>query len=355
MQFILSTIVFFFLLFFLWDVKLPMQASIKETWLWNKEGAFGTSVPKIGENPIQTLNGYKRNQDYYSFATGKFSNYTEPFNIDFALLSPGYIEYEKIGDEVNFFSASGELFWKKPINSYPRSGYYGTPVLYLSGDNNTVFLLDTSGNLLGAGELNGRFLTDYDFDKNGRGAIILFSGGEVYRVDEKGVILFKKDLSESKSTSFFKSISLSPNGKNTLIHFSFDQKDNLMILDEKGEIVEEWEINGFYPHKLYFAISDSLNSLVNFPDKTTFFEKDEIIWEEKKNKIGPIYQTVYAQASIFAYGGEKDVFFLNDDGKTIRTKSVSSSETPIRFFPSKLPGIFYMETKKDIYQFTVFR
>jgi hypothetical protein len=332
-----------------------MQVSVKETWLWNKEGAFGTSVPKQGENPLSSLNGYKLNQNYYSYATGKFTNYLAPMNVDFALLTPGYIEYQKIGDEVNFFSAGGELFWKKPINSYPRSGYYGSPVLYLSGDNNTVFLLDTSGNPLGASELNGRFLTDYDFEKSGKGAIILFSGGEIYRVDDKGTILYRKDLSENRTTSFFKSVSLSPNGKYALLHFSLGQEDFLLILNEKGEIEEEWNLAGFYPNKIYFAISDSMNSLLNLPDKVIFYEKDELIWEDKKSKMGSIYQTVYAQANIFAYSADKDILFLNENGKQIRKKSISSSESPIRFFPGKDLDTFYMETKKDIYQFRVYR
>ena len=73
MQFLLSTIVFIFLLFFLWDLKLSMQMAIKESWLWNKQGAFGTSIPTSGENPLKVLNGYKISEKYYSFATGKFS------------------------------------------------------------------------------------------------------------------------------------------------------------------------------------------------------------------------------------------------------------------------------------------
>lgn len=355
MQFIFSVIVFFSLLFFLWDVRLPMQDSIKETWLWNKEGAFGTAVPTDGENPLNTLNGYKYNQSYYSFSTRKFTNYTEPYNVDFALLVPGYIEYEKIGDAVNFFSSNGELFWNKPLNSYPRSGYHGSPVLYLSGDNNTVFLLDMSGNPVGASELNGRFLTDYDFDQSGKGASVLFSGGEVYRVDEKGNILFRKDLSENRQNSFFKSISLSPKGEQTLIHFSEGKKDHLMILDEKGDVKYEWELPGFYPHKIYFSLSDSLNSLVNLPEKVLFFEEDELKWEKQKGKTGSIFQTVYSQSGIFAYILEKDVIFLNEKGFEIRTKSISSSEAPIRFFPGREGNTLYMETKKDIFQFTIFR
>ncbi len=330
-----------------------MQISVRETWLWNKEGAFGTGIPKGEENPLKVLNGYRIGQKYYSFSTGKFTNYAEPLNVDFALLTPGYIEYQKIGDEVNFFSASGELFWNKPINSYPRSGYFGSPVLYLSGDNNTVFLLDTSGNAVGASELNGRFLTDFDFDKTGRGAVILFSGGEIYRVDDKGVILFQKDLSLDKNESFFKSISISPNGKVTLVHFSVGSKDNLLVLDEKGEQIREWELNSFYPHKIYFAISDSQNSIVNLPDKTIFFEKDELIWENKKSKVGSVYQSVYSQDGILIYQSENEIVFLNENGKVIRRKSISSSETPIRFFPGKKTNVIYMETKNDLYQFMV--
>ncbi len=331
-----------------------MLMSVKETWLWNKEGAYGTGLPTMGENPIKTLNGYRKDSAYYSFATAKFMEYQEPFKVDFALLAPGYIEFEKIGDEVNFFSASGELFWKKPINSYPRSGYFGSPVLYLSGDNNTVFLLDTSGNTLSNGELNGRFLADYDFDKFGKGASVLFSGGEVYRVDEKGNTLFFKDLSENRTASFFKSVTLSPNGKYTLIHFSQGQKDFLLILGEKGEIEEEWSLDGFYPHKMYFAINNTMHSLLNLPDRVIFFDKDELVWEEKKLKEGPIFQTAFSMAEIFAYGSEKDIVFLDSHGQKIRTKSMSSSEFPIRLFPGKESDTFYMETKKDIYQFKLF-
>ncbi|MCZ8158075.1 MAG: hypothetical protein O9264_18290 [Leptospira sp.] len=354
MQFILTTFIFSFLLFFLWDMNLPMLASIKETWLWNKDGAFGTSTPNVGENPLSVLNGYRIDSKYYSFSTGKFVNYEEPMKVDFALLNKGYIEFQKIGDEVNFFSSSGELFWKKPINSYPRSGYFGSPVLYLAGDNNTVFLLDTSGNPLGTGELNGRFLTDYDFDQTGKGAVILFSGGEIDRVDDKGILVYHKDLSENRVTSFFKSVTLSPNGKNVLVHFSVGSKDFLMILDETGKIQEEWELEGFYPHKVYFALSDSGRSLLNLPDKVLFFEGDTLIWQEKKEKLGSTYQAVYAKSNVFIYQKDKDIVFLNDKGKIIRIKTLTTSENPIRFFPGKESDTFYLETKKDIYQLRIF-
>jgi len=355
MQFLLSTIVFIFLLFFLWDLKLPMQMAIKESWLWNKQGAFGTSIPTSGENPLKVLNGYKISEKYYSFATGKFSEYLEPNKIDFALLTRGYIEYQKIGDEVNFFSERGELFWKKPINSYPRSGYFGTPVLYLAGDNNTVFLLDISGNPLGLGELNGRFLTDYDFDQTGKGAVVLFSGGELYRVDEKGNLIYSKDLSEERTNSFFKSVSLAPNGIDMVVHFSLNQIDYLMILDSNGKIKEEWELGKFYPHKIYMSLGNDEKLLINVPDKVLFYDSNELVWEEEKIKPGPIYESVFAFNAGYVYGVDKEIIFLDTEGKKLKTKVLGSGEFPIRFFPSKEHDKFYLETKNDIYQFTWFR
>ncbi len=354
MQFIISSFIFFILFFFLWNVRLPMLSSVKETWIWNKEGAFGTFPPGEGEDPLKVLNGYRLEGRYYSFATNRFVPFEEPFKLDYALLSQGYLEYQKIGDEVNFYSDSGELFWKKPINSYPRSGYFGTPVLYLSGDNNTVFVLDNSGNVSGLGELNGRFLTDYDFAQNGKGAVVLFSGGEIYRIDEKGNKIFSADLSSDKNESFFKSVSLSPNGSFTLVHFSSKKKDYLMILDEKGEATDEWELSQFYPHKIYLSIGNRKNSVLNSVDTVQFFKEDKLVWEEKKEKAGSVYQANFAFPSGFAYGLEKEIVFLDAEGNKIRKKNLPSSEFPIRFFSGKEPNTAYLETKKDIYQIRLF-
>ncbi|GBF48746.1 hypothetical protein LPTSP4_02460 [Leptospira ryugenii] len=354
MQIIFNTLIFSVLFFFLWDVEYSMVPSIRETWVWNKEGAFGTASPKLGEVPTQTLNGYKIGDKFYSFSLGKSSQYTDPNFVDFALLGKGYIEYQKIGDSVNFFSEKGELFWNKDINSYPRSGYFASPVLYLSGDNNTVFLMDVSGNKLGKGALHGRFLTDYDFDKKGNGAIVLFSGGELYRVDEKGNTLFEKDLSSEKPGAFFKSISLSPNGKLALIHFSLNQKDFFGLLDETGELEEEWEIQNVYTHKLYFAINDKAKLLVNFPDKLSFQEKETLLWEIPKQKKGGVYQVSFVYAGGFVYNLENEIVFLDENGIELNRKSIPLDETPIRLFPGKAENVFYLETKKDIYQFRYF-
>ncbi|TGN10005.1 hypothetical protein [Leptospira ilyithenensis] len=353
-QFFLSVLVFFTLFFFLWDTHLPMLSSVKESWVWNKEGGFGTSAPKDGENPLKTLNGYRIENRYFSFVTNKFTGYEEPNRVDFALLAPGHIEYQKIGDEVNFFDDSGELFWKKSINSYPRSGYFSSPVLYLSGDNNTVFLLDSSGNRVGLGELNGRFLTDFDFDHTGKGAVVLFSGGEIYRIDEKGNSLYSLDLSIDRKESFFKSVSISPNGSFVAVHFSTGKKDSFLILDEKGEVTDEWETEHYFPHKVYLSIADNGNTLLNLPNSLEFYEDGKIVWAVKKDKTGSVYQAVFATGNGFVYGLDKEIVFLNADGKKIRTKTLPSTESPIRFFPGKDKNTFYLETKRDLYQLRIF-
>ncbi|PJZ45574.1 hypothetical protein [Leptospira brenneri] len=354
LQTILYSIGFFILFYFSWDVDLNLVPSIRETWVWNSEGRFGTTSPKLGEDPLRTINGYKTGGKYYSFRTGKFLETDPKYLVDFPLLSNGYLLYEKIGDEVNFFSDAGELFWKKPINSYPRSGYYASPVLYLSGDNNTVFLMDESGNQVGKLELNGRFLTDYQFDSKNKGVIVLFSGGELYRLDEKGNVLFEKDLSKDKKDSFFKSVSLSPDGKVSSIHYSLLDKDFVLVLDEKGESLEEFSLPKFYPHKLYFVTGNDGSILFNFPDSLSFFQDGKLVWEKTKQKSGGVYQSVFVTDSIYVVLSESEILFYNTKGNLIRQKRIPPSELPVRFFPGKGNSVFYMQSKSDLMQFQIF-
>lgn len=344
---------FFVFFYFVWDIQITNQKSIRETWVWNKEGKFGTNLPKFGENPKTSLNGYKTNLGYYSFSSGKETLGAPDKFFDYALLGKGFLEYEKIGDNVHFYSERGELFWTKPINSYPRSGYFSSPVLYLSGDNNTVFLLDTSGNFVGKSELNGRFLTDYTFLSKVGGALVLFSGGEFYRVDEKGNVVLELNLSdESKSERiFYKSISVSPDGKYFAVHHSIEEKDYIRIFDEKGKEQEQINLSKMYPHKIYFLITNEGNLLLNLPEKVSYYEGDKILWEKEKSKASGVYQVVLALDEYSVYLEESKLVFLNRDGGIIRTKRIPQSDLPLRLFPGNEAGNFYLETKSDIFQF----
>ncbi|EOQ88377.1 hypothetical protein LEP1GSC202_3424 [Leptospira yanagawae serovar Saopaulo str. Sao Paulo = ATCC 700523] len=350
-QNILYSIGFFLLFFLSWDVELNFVPNIRETWIWNLEGRFGTTSPKVGEDPLKTINGYKFNKQFYSFKTNSSPEIDSKYLVDFPLLGNGYLLYEKIGDEVNFYSDSSELYWKKPINSYPRSGYFASPVLYLSGDNNTVFLLDESGNQVGKQELNGRFLTDYQFDSKNKGVVVLFSGGEIYRLDEKGNLSFGFDLSKDKPNSFFKSVSLSPDGKLTTVHFSIENKDWILLLDEVGEPKEEFSLPKFFPHQLYIATGNAGQILIQTPNSLEFYEEGKLVWEKNKSKQGGVYQSIYAADSFFVALVDSELLFLNERGELIRKKRISPTEFPIRFFPGKLESVFYMETKTDLVQF----
>lgn len=350
-QNILYSLGFFVLFYLSWDVDLTFLPSIRETWIWNLEGKFGTNSPKLGEDPLKILNGYKFNKQFYSFKTNSKPEVDPKFLVDFPLLGNGYLLYEKIGDEVNFYSDSSELYWKKPINSYPRSGYFASPVLYLSGDNNTVFLMDESGNQIGKQELNGRFLTDYQFDIRNKGVVVLFSGGEIYRLDEKGNEIFGFDLSKDKQNSFFKSVSLSPDGKLISVHYSVEDKDWILVLDEAGKNREEFPLTQYYPHQLYFATGNLGQIFIQTPEALYFYQKGKLIWQKNKTKQTGVYQSIFMSDTFVVAVLDNELHFFNEAGETIRKKRIPASELPIRFFPGKQDPTFYMETKTDLVQF----
>lgn len=355
MRFIGLFLLSFFLTFFFFRSDHRPLTSLKEIWVWNKSGNFGTASSKVGEDPRKVLNGYRLpNGSYFSFASGKTKEIQEPNRLEYPLLAEGFLEYEKIGDEVHFFTQSGELFWSKPINSYPRAGLFAAPVLYLAGDSNTVFLLDQSGNSAGKGEVNGRFLVDYSFDRAGNGVFVLFSGGEMYRLDATGKEIYRLDLGSSTEQQFFKSATLSPNGKSVAIHYTKNQKDFLQVLDEKGESLVVISLPKVYPHILYFALSNDLHLLLNAPDKTYFFFKDKLIREWEKNETNQTYQVSFATKDAFLFESDGFLVFLDESGNELKRKPISKNEKPIRLFPSKTDNQFYLETKEDIFQFTVF-
>ncbi|XDD45134.1 hypothetical protein AB3N60_10440 [Leptospira sp. WS39.C2] len=349
-QNILYSLGFFILFYLSWDVDLQFVPSIRETWIWNLEGRFGTNPPKLGEDPLKTINGYKYNKQFYSFKTSSRPEIDPKYLVDFPLLGNGYLLYEKIGDEVNFYSDSSELYWKKPINSYPRSGYFASPVLYLSGDNNTVFLLDESGNQIGKQELNGRFLTDYQFDSKNKGVVVLFSGGEIYRLDEKGNLIFGLDISKEKPNSFYKSVSLSPNGKLTSVHYSMEAKDFILILDEVGKTKEEFALTKFYPHQLFFVIGNEGQIFLQTPESLQFYENETLVWEKNKSKQGGVFQSIFINDQFIVAALDSELLFYNGKGDLIRKKRIAPQEFPIRFFPGKADSVFYMETKTDLVQ-----
>ncbi|MBM9577247.1 hypothetical protein JWG45_08795 [Leptospira sp. 201903070] len=344
---------FFFTILFFYGFGNPYQGAlgIQKVWAFSKAAHAGMEPDsRFQWNPEESLNGYKYENSYYTIQSSSGIALDDTRRIEYPLNTKGYLEYKKIGAEVNFYSPSGEILWTKEYRSYPRISPSGNLVLLVAGDHNQVILSDINGNETGAKKIDGRFLTDYSFAPNSKISGVLFSGGELFVLDSKGEILFKKELGSEKNPVFAKSFSLSPDGKKTAIHLLKTNKDRILVLDEKGEEDVSYELDSIYPHKISLAISNTGEVLVSAPDKFSFYDSsgDKRVEIKRTSGVG-VYQSVFHNGDWFCAELNSEILFLDDQGKILKKEKIKSSDLPGRFFPSGKAGSVVLESEKELF------
>ncbi|XDD51580.1 hypothetical protein AB3N59_07555 [Leptospira sp. WS92.C1] len=345
----LFTIVFFYLL----GNSYPTASGIQKVWAFSKAAHAGmVPDPRFPWNPDENLNGYKFENSYYTIHSSNGIALDDTRKIEYPLNTKGYLEYKKIGAEVNFYSPSGEILWTKEYRSYPRISASANLVLLIAGDHNQVLLSDINGNSTGIGKLDGRFLTDYWFASDSKITGVLFSGGELFVLDSIGAVKIKKDLGTEKNPVFAKSISLSPDGRKTAIHLLSANKDRILILDENGDEFSSYELDSIHPHKLYFAVSNTGEVLVSASDRMTFYsDSGKKLLESKRTSGIGVYQTAFHNGSWFVAELNQEILFLDETGRILKKEKIKGSDLPVRFFPSGKTGSVVLESGKELFLF----
>jgi hypothetical protein len=346
---------FVFLFLFFSPNEFHQVPIVLENWYWSKQQQFGTKGDSRfkSSDPNKVLNGYKYDGKFFSFEANQFLNFEEEI-LEYPLLGKGFFRYKKIGEYITYYSSYGEILWKKNSHSYPFASFLGNLNFLISGDGNQVLLVDINGNPTGARQLDGRFLTDMAHTVL-HGSVILFSGGEIFRLDPSGNIIWKLTnlQTEQKVLLFYKSIAISPDGNFVAVHFLKDTKDYIAVLGSKGETLTIFHLPNKYPHKLYMAVSEKGNVLVNANDVLLMFSvKGEILHQTIKKKTEKVYHVAFCQENIFVADIENTLIFLNSQGYLIRKYPISSLNR--RLFSSTQRGQFFLETEEEIIAFQLF-
>ncbi|TGL80339.1 hypothetical protein [Leptospira yasudae] len=345
------SVVFTILFFYVLGNPYPSASGIQKVWAFSKSAHAGM-VPdgRFAWNPDEALNGYKFENSYFTMQASNGIATDDSKRIEYPFNAKGYLEYKKIGAEVNFYSPSNEILWTKEFRSYPRISPSGNIVLLIAGDHNQVILSDINGNGTGAGKLDGRFLTDYCFASDSQITGVLFSGGELFVLDAKGGIKIKKDLGSEKNPVFAKSLSVSPDGTKTAIHLLNANKDKILLLNETGEEIESFELDSIYPHKLYLAVSNKGEVLISAPDKLAFYDRDgKKLLDRKRNSGNGVYQTAFHNGDWFIAEVNQEIVFLDEKGKILKKERIKGSDLPARAFPSGKKGSVVLETSKELF------
>lgn len=337
--------------------EYEFSPNMVETWVWNKGGGYGTRAYKNSEDPIKYLNGYKIGKNFFSFLSNKFYSISEDRLIDYSLTGEGYFEYKKLGDEISYYSGYRELFWKKSFSSYPRPGYYSKLLPLVSGDGNTVFLVDLNGVPTGAKSVDGRFAIDIGYASSVERTIVLFSGGEYFLFSETGEIIIQhQELETDHKTSYFaKSTAVSEDGTIYGIHYQLSDKDHIKVMNDQGKVLYDLELDKIYPHKIHFSISNKGMMILALPNQFQLIShKGKIILNQESIKLDNYYNSTFVKSNLFMIGLQDKIIVFNDEGRVVWEKSIPGNMNPYRFLPSEWPNVFYIETSQDIRQITQF-
>jgi hypothetical protein len=352
-----SILVFFTLFLFYPATKIQFSDQILETWIWNKSQGFGTRPFPGLENPHEVINGYKTANGFYSLREKKMISGSPDRKIEYSIFGDGFWEYKKLGDEILFWSSQRELFWKKAYSSYPRPGYFSGIIPLVSGDGNTVFLIDKNGNPLDRQEVNGRFLVDIAYATEEEVIGLLFSGGEYMILDGEGKILASdtREGLEETETYFAKSIVVSPKGNKYAIHYQSGNKDwvRLYHLDLQKE--RKIELPEIYPHRISLAVSDSGNLLLSLKEGLVGFDPDldELFRFEFQN-MNPVYSAILFRNGYFFAQVNYSFFVIREDGAKLGEWRLANTQIPFRFLPGSDKKTLYWESKEEIRQIQFF-
>jgi len=338
--------------------KLTQVPIIQEVWMWDKRemnDVYGKDnrYTTKENSTYKALNGYFTSfHKPYLFSAQKTFYGEDNDLFELPVLGNGYLSFKKIGDKITYFSKNGEVLWKKSYQSYPFSTPIGNIHYLVSGDGNQVLVIDINGNLTGSEQLDGRFLTDISNTVHS-GSILLFSGGELYRLDSNGRLIYRNDEADPKVFHFFKSSAISENGVFSAVHFMEKENDFINTYDDKRKLLYKYKLDFLYPHKIYMAVSNSGEVLLNLRDKIIILsaEGKEIIKNEKKKKED-VYQVSYSNGEIFSANFNDNLLFFSINGEIIKKKKFNSNKT--RIFSGKTEDIFFIENTNSITQMKVF-
>ena len=163
-----------------------------------------------------------------------------------------HARYRKVGNEVEFFNAAGERFWKLPSLEYPYLSRRGRLLFLMNGDHSGIRIADYNGRILGEA-ISGRTCTALAFaDRNDRGAAGFLDGTYCF-VDSSGKVLAKGRAPEG---SLVKGIAVSGTGRYGAVHYGNNRKDVLRIVAAESGEYDECGLSQVHHSKTSLHVDD---------------------------------------------------------------------------------------------------
>lgn len=143
-----------------------------------------------------------------------------------------FAKYQKVGNNVEFFNAQGDRFWKIDSMEYPYLSYGGKCILLMNGDQSGIRMVDYNGNIAPLC-ISGKTCTALSFsDRSDYGAAGFFDG-TYYIINAKGKIISSGAV---PAGTMVKGLAVSANGLYAAVHYGGSRRDHVRIIEiESGD------------------------------------------------------------------------------------------------------------------------
>jgi hypothetical protein len=218
-----------------------------------------------------------------------------------------FIQYYKVGNEIEFLNIKGERFWKMKSFEYPYISASGKLILLMNGDHSRIRISDYNGNIYPESDIFGRFCTKVSFsDKNDFGAVGFFDGN-YYFISDIGKIFYS---GKSPNGMMVKNIAVSSTGGYGVVHSGNETEDVVILINFEKNSSKTIKLKNVYKTQLPLNVNDN--------GELTLIESDYII--KYKQNLKPKFKIKIderkdGQYSIGFGKGFTSVTFISKDGE----------------------------------------
>jgi hypothetical protein len=231
-----------------------------------------------------------------------------------------YIEYQKVGTSVDFYSFKGDGFWKLKSMEYPYLSYNGRLVMLLNGDHSRIRLVDYNGNEIGARIIYGRLCTVISFSDGSDIGAAGFLDGTYYFVDHKGAVI---NTGRAPSGNAVKGVAVSDRGLYAAVHYGDEASDSVRIIDAVSGKYSEARLKSVHPVKTSMCVTDDgMTAFMDLDTITGFSPSGGAVFEIRIppkrygfstiRRYGNVYSATYTKTN-----GEARFCLFRKDGTVI--------------------------------------
>ncbi|MDY6935944.1 MAG: hypothetical protein SVZ03_17210 [Spirochaetota bacterium] len=139
-----------------------------------------------------------------------------------------FVQYEKVGNRIEFLNTHCERFWKIASREYPYVSYNGKFILLMNGDHSRIRIVDYNGKEMGVRRITGRVCTIIAFSKYTDFACIGFLDGSYYLINSEGFIINEEVV---PGNSIVKGMAVNSYGNLLVIHYGNNKGDFIRLVN----------------------------------------------------------------------------------------------------------------------------